>query len=116
MEADGAKERRRTASQDAMETHNVISKARFTSAAASVTHVTGGPPAVDLLCLEPGQKHTGAKGPCACYVIAGSVTVATGDDRRAVPTGGLATFEADKPHAIANTSDIRSLCLVIRPG
>ena len=97
-----------------MKTENAIARVRFASAKAQVLSLHDGDTlGVTLVCLEPGQEHAGS-GPAVCYVITGSATLSAGAAGQTVRAGGVATFEPAEDHVIANRSEGRVVCLVLR--
>jgi len=97
-----------------MEIVNAISKVRFASTAPQHVHLARGDSfRVDLLCMEAGQKSLPAAGPCAYYVVAGSAML-TASEPHPLPAGQLAQLAPGETHTIANASQNRLICLVIR--
>ena len=95
-----------------METINVISKVRFSSARPQTIQLPeAGDLAIELLCMEPGQKAERRAGQWAYYVIAGTVSLTSNGQNMQISDGHLATTGPNEPHTIANTGQQRVVCL-----
>ncbi len=98
-----------------METINVISKVRFSSARPQTIQLhAADDSAIELLCMEPGQKVDRRSGQWAYYVITGTVSLTSNGQNMQISDGHLATTGPDEPHTIANTGQQRLVCLSAR--
>lgn len=69
----------------------------------------------DVYCLEPGQAqklHAHADATKFYLVVEGRAALTCGDQTRELGPGGLAWSPPGEPHAVANTSDQRTVLLV----
>ena len=96
-----------------METINAISKVRFSSARPQTIQLhEAGDLAIELLCMEPGQKAERRRaGQWAYYVITGTASVTSQGHDAKISDGQLAASGPDEPHTIANTGQQRLVCL-----
>jgi len=98
-----------------MDAVNAIGKVRFASAKPQTVHLHKGRRiAVDLLCMEPGQKLAIPAAERLYYVVTGAANISSSTKATAVPAGQLAATGADEPHGVANAGTQRLVCLVIR--
>jgi len=98
-----------------MDAVNAIAKVRFASAKPQTVHLHKGRRiAVDLLCMEPGQKLTVPAAERLYYVVTGAANISGPGKETAVPAGQLAATVVDEAHGIANAGAQRLVCLVIR--
>ena len=100
-----------------MDSINAIAKVRFGSAKPQRvqlkknTHGT-----IDLLCMEPGQKHRVASGQWSYYIVTGKANFAGKASQVEVATGQIAVSEPGETHTICTTGEHRLVCLTITCG
>jgi len=98
-----------------METINAISKVRFSSARPQTIQLhEAGDFAIELLCMEPGQKAEHRAGQWAYYVVTGTASLTSQGQDAKISDGQLAAAGPDEPHTIANTGQQRLVCLSAR--
>ena len=97
-----------------MDIINAIAKARFASTGPQrVALHKSGACRIELLCMEPSQKHCASAGRWAYYVITGSAAVAAGGKDQPLAAGQLALPDRDEAHTVLNSGEGRLVCLVV---
>jgi quercetin dioxygenase-like cupin family protein len=97
-----------------MDLVNAIAKVRFASARPQriPLHDADGIKA-ELVCLEPGQKLSVARGRWTYYTITGAACLTWGGQTAELPSGHLAATGPDEAHELSNRGERRTVCLVL---
>ncbi|HUT61099.1 MAG TPA: hypothetical protein VNA25_24900 [Phycisphaerae bacterium] len=100
-----------------MESVNAIAKVRFGSAKPQRVQLRKDAHAsIELLCMEPGQKHKVASGRWAYYIVTGAASFAGKDSQADLATGQLAVTEPGETHTICTAGEHRLVCLAVKCG
>lgn len=100
-----------------MQVVNAVSRIRFASARPQRVRLSQcGSCAVEMLCMEAGQKAKVASGPWAYYVVMGTAQIAAGQEASSLSTGQLASTGPHEPHSVANAGEGRLVCLAFGPA
>ena len=97
-----------------MELVNAIAKARFASARAQrvVLHKDESVQ-MDLLCLEPEQELSAARGQWTYYVVKGTAGVCGEETEGTLTTGQMAISGRNEKHTIRNIGQQRLVCIAM---
>ena len=97
-----------------MDAVNAISRVRFASAKPQRVQLKSeGQLTGDLICMEPGQALSVDSGEWIYYVVTGTAEFRAGQDVAELPTGHVASVDADESHTIVCAGEQRLVCVAV---
>jgi len=98
-----------------MELVNAIAKARFASARGQrvVLHKDESLQ-IDLLCLEPEQELSVARGQWTYYVVKGTAGIGADETEGNLTAGQMAVSARNEKHTVRNIGQQRLVCIAVR--